>query len=451
MLQASGNTPLQHTSPVLFRGEELRLSKVFDQEGTSAHPVSAEEAWGRFEPFLKKTGVTRISDITQLDRIGIPVFNVLRPSIDSYTAAHGKGFTPTAARLSAAGESLERWYGTSAPLESFRSTWRELSKTYPMIPLERLALTPHSFFHEDLEIPWVLGWDLVRQEEIPLPLELVRLSPGGEEARLVNLSEGLLFQCSSNGLACGVHFLEALSQALLEVIERDSVTCSILASRNKGYAAPVFRAAELDSLPFPRVQELLERIRKAGIEILLGDNGTDVGIPTWNCYLLDQKNPCSVANTAHGMGSSPEQETAMIRAITEAVQGRCVFLSGVRDIVPSKEFRRSLQGNAKTSLELMRRGIEEVSDLSFLEDVPQKTFEEDVHHCLEALGAVGLDRVLAFRLSREEDPVQAVKVVVPGAEGYIFPYYRPGARGIRSIQKGLGEGSPLYRKEDFSW
>ena len=451
MLQTSCDKILHDTTPILFRGKELRLSKVFDLEGTSAHPVSAEEAWNRFEPVLKETGVTRISDITQLDRIGIPVFNVLRPSIDSYTAAHGKGFTATAARLSAAGESLERWYGTSAPLESFRSTWGELSKTYPMIPLERLALTPHSFFHENLEIPWVLGWDLVHQEEIPLPLELVHLSPGGEEARLLDLSEGLLFQCSSNGLACGVHFLEALSQALLEVIERDSVTCSILASHSKEYTAPVFRVANPDSIPFPRVRELLERIGKEEIKILLADNATDVGIPTWNCYLMDQKNPVSLASTAHGMGSALEHETAMIRAITEAVQGRCVFLSGVRDIVPSKEFRRSLQGDAKTSLELMRRGIEEIADLSFLEDVPQKTFEEDVHHCLKTLGAVGLDRVLAFRLSRAEDPVQAVKVVVPGAEGYTFPYYRPGDRGIRSIQKGLGKGSPLYRKEDFSW
>jgi len=451
MLQVPCNTELRKTSPVLFRGEELRLSKIVDREGTSAHPVSAEEAWRRFEPVLKQSGVTRISDITQLDRIGIPVFNVLRPSIDGYTAAHGKGFTSTAARLSAAGESLERWYGTKAPLEFFRSTWRELSKTYSMIPLEGLALTPHSFFHEELEIPWVLGWDLVHQEEIPLPLELVHLSPGGEEDRLIDLSEGLLFQCSSNGLSCGVHFLEAISQALLEVIERDSVTCSILAGRAKGHPAPTFRVAKLDSLPFPRVQELLNRIRRAGIEILLADNGTDVGIPTWNCYLADLENPVSLGSTAHGMGSSLEQETALIRAITEAVQGRCVFLSGVRDIVPSKEFLRSLRGDARTALEIMRRGVEEELDLSSLQDTPKGTFEEDVHCCLEALKNVGLDRVLVFRLSRKEDPVQAVKVVVPGAEGYIFPYYRPGDRGIRSIQKNLGEGSPLHRKEHFSW
>ena len=54
-----------------FRGRELRLPKVQDPEGTSAHPVGAAEAWGLFEPQLRKTGVTRISDVTHLDRIGI--------------------------------------------------------------------------------------------------------------------------------------------------------------------------------------------------------------------------------------------------------------------------------------------------------------------------------------------------------------------------------------------
>ena len=434
-----------------FRGRELRLPKVQDPEGTSAHPVGAAEAWGLFEPQLRKTGVTRISDVTHLDRIGIPVFNVLRPSLNGFSVAHGKGFTPTAARLSAAGESLERWYGTRTELPSFRSTWNDLSRTYPMVPPERLATTPHGFFHRDLEIPWTLGWDLARQEEVPVPLELVHLSPGGSDRSLADLSEGLLFQCSSNGLACGVHLLEALTQALLEVIERDSVTTCTMAARAQGLPAPCLRAARPETLPFPRVRELLDRIGEEGIEVLLADNGTDVGIPTWNCFLLDLKEPHSLASSAHGMGSALDQETAMIRAITEAVQGRCVFLSGVRDIVPSKEFQRSLRGNAATSLRVTRGGVREWLDLSALEDRPFPTFEEDLRFCLERLASVGLDRVLAFQLSRDEDPVQAVKVLVPGAEGYIFPYYQPGERALGGMRHGMEEGSPLFRKEGFPW
>lgn len=449
MTQFSYKTKHQ-SSPVFFYEQGLSLSKNFDLEGTSAHPVSADKAWEIFEPFLKKTGVTRISEITNLDRIGIPVYNVLRPSLNSYTAAHGKGFTANASKLSAAGESLERWYAVTAEIKSFRATWNELSKTYPMIPLKDLALTPHSLFHEDLEIAWTLSWDLVNQEEVPVPLELVRLSPGGSEAKLMDLSEGLLFQCSSNGLACGVHFLEAVSQALLEVIERDSVTCSTFMSRAMGDSSPVFRAADLKTIPFPRVQELLNRISEKNIEIILADNSTDVGIPTWNCFLIDMHDKF-YAGTTHGMGSSLEHETAMIRAITEAVQARSIFFSGVRDIVTSKEFYGFLREDPKNTQKLMKSGIKEEQNLSYLKDNPNNTFEEDVNYCIDRLKDVGIERVLALCLSKEEDPVSVAKIIVPGTEGYIFPYYRPGDRCIRSIKKGLEKGSPLYREEDFAW
>jgi len=437
--------------PVRFRGEELRLRKAVDEEGTSAHPVGADEAWRRFGPFLERTGVTRVSDITHLDRIGIPVFNVLRPSVDGYTAAHGKGFTKTAARLSAAGESLERWYATRVSIPSFRGTWNELTAKYPMVPPERLAPTPHSFFHKDLEIPWALGWDIVRQEEVPLPLELIRLSPGGPDSALLNLDEGLLFQCSSNGLACGAHFLEAVSQALLEVVERDSVTACTMGSRGKGLPGPVFRAALPETVPFPKVQELFEKIRSADIEFLLCDNGTDVRVPTWNCYLFDMEDAEGIGGVAHGMGSSLDHETAMIRAVTEAVQGRCVFLSGVRDIVPSKEFGGFMSGDARLAKKAMESAVGEWLDMSVVKDEPFDTFEEDVRETVRRLSIVGLDRVIVYRLSRPDDPVQAAKVFVPGAEGYIFPYYLPGERAVAAIRLGLGEGSPLFREEGFSW
>jgi len=448
--ETAGETK-REVPPVLFRGEELRLEKIADEEGTSAHPMRAEEAWARFDPFLKRTGVTRVSDITHLDRIGIPVFNVLRPSVDGYTAAHGKGFTKTAARLSAAGESLERWYATRTAIPSIRGTWNELSKKYPMVPPERLALTPHSFFHKDLEIPWALGWDIARQEEVALPLELVRLSPGGPDSSLLSLDEGLLFQCSSNGLSCGVRFLEAVSQALLEVVERDSVTSCTMGSRGKGLPGPVFRAAKEETVPFPKVRELVDRIRSAGIEILLCDNGTDVRVPTWNCFLFDMEDAGGIGGVAHGMGSSLDVETAMIRAVTEAVQGRCVFLSGVRDIVPSKEFGGFMSGDARLAKEAMESAVGEWMDMSGVKDAPFATFEEDVRETVRRLSAVGLDRVIVYRLSRPDDPVQAAKVVVPGAEGYIFPYYLPGERAVAAIRHGLGEGSPLFREEGFSW
>ena len=52
-----------------------------------------------------------MADITDLDRIGIPVFSSIRPMADrgAISVYNGKGATPTEARVSAMMEGLERY------------------------------------------------------------------------------------------------------------------------------------------------------------------------------------------------------------------------------------------------------------------------------------------------------------------------------------------------------
>jgi len=110
-----------------------------------------------------------------------------------------------------------------------------------------------------------------------------------------------------------------------------------------------------------------------------------------------------------------------------------------------------MSGDARLAKEAMESAVGEWLDMSGVKDGPFATFEEDVCETVRRLSAVGLDRVIVYRLSRPDDPVQAAKVFVPGAEGYIFPYYTPGERAVAAIRYGLGEGSPLFREEGFSW
>jgi YcaO-like protein with predicted kinase domain len=59
---------------------------------------------------IKKIGVTRIADITNLDRLGIPIFSAIRPSAarGAISIYSGKGSTEQRARISAVMESFER-------------------------------------------------------------------------------------------------------------------------------------------------------------------------------------------------------------------------------------------------------------------------------------------------------------------------------------------------------
>src|SRR3546814_15588111 len=59
-------------------------------------------------PFLKTAlaaaelcGVTRLADITRLDRLGLPVWQAVRPAGRALSVHQGKGASPLAARIGA--------------------------------------------------------------------------------------------------------------------------------------------------------------------------------------------------------------------------------------------------------------------------------------------------------------------------------------------------------------
>ncbi len=62
-------------------------------------------AWIR--PLLPQFGITRVANITGLDRIGIPVWTCIRPNGRSLSVSQGKGLTPELAQVSAVMESIE--------------------------------------------------------------------------------------------------------------------------------------------------------------------------------------------------------------------------------------------------------------------------------------------------------------------------------------------------------
>ncbi len=77
---------------------------------------SPQETISQIEPYFEKIGLTRLADITGLDRIGIPVILSVRPNSTFLAVDAGKGITPEAATASAAMEYIERYhagYGTS--------------------------------------------------------------------------------------------------------------------------------------------------------------------------------------------------------------------------------------------------------------------------------------------------------------------------------------------------
>src|SRR5579863_7358634 len=85
------------------------LPKRFRQ-GTHRSAAPAETL-ARVRPHAARMGITRLGNVTGLDRIGIPVAIAVRPNSRSVSVSQGKGLDLAHAMASALMESVEGFHG----------------------------------------------------------------------------------------------------------------------------------------------------------------------------------------------------------------------------------------------------------------------------------------------------------------------------------------------------
>ncbi|MGQ3295575.1 MAG: YcaO-like family protein, partial [Shinella sp.] len=175
---------------------------------------SPEQTWSRIEALLPRFGVTRLSRLTGLDRVGIPVWNAVSPNARSIVINQGKGITDIDARVSAAMEALERAIA-GEPLVPVRHASRRDFATAgdACLPLDIFVAANRAFLTEDETLEWFAGHDIVTGKRVWVPREAVCLDRTDTAPR---------FWQSSDGLASGNSETEAILHGLLERIERDA-------------------------------------------------------------------------------------------------------------------------------------------------------------------------------------------------------------------------------------
>ncbi|HWC39582.1 MAG TPA: YcaO-like family protein [Acidimicrobiales bacterium] len=435
-------------APIHFLGAEHRAPKGF-RDGT--HRVcSPEETLERVQPLLAVAGITRIADVTGLDRIGIPTVLAMRPNAPTLANAAGKGFTLAAATVSAVMEGIELHYaeaydppegGDGIGIDVSAAAGyvqaghgRRLTATLDELAAEGLACTPehlpfsrHNLFRPDLPEDWVIGFDLIGQQPLAVPFASVSMVPGHRRP-----NPRLSFQGGSNGLASGNVFLEAVCSGLAEVIERDAVTCTKL---RRGGAIESGPAIDLDRFESDNVRALIARLQQAGVRPVVFDCTVDTGVPTYTAFLFDERLPST--GVYRGYGGHLDPEIAIIRALTEAVQGRSIYIAGTRDDLFTLEHRR-----------LRRRGDDRGVDPSTIPltrdgclppSLAAETFEEDCRTLVAAVQAVGLEHVVVVDLAPADLQISVVRVIVPGLEGYSsLVQWTTGPRGRTIVDERVG-------------
>ena len=99
-----------------------------------------EETLKSTTPLLPVAGVTRIANVTGLDRIGIPVVMVVRPNARSVSVSQGKGITLAAAKASGVMESIEGHVAETVELETKRAPLNGPPGDMPAVDWRRLPL-----------------------------------------------------------------------------------------------------------------------------------------------------------------------------------------------------------------------------------------------------------------------------------------------------------------------
>ncbi len=359
-------------------------------------------------------GLTRLADITGLDRIGIPTFAGYRPQAPTLAASAGKGFTTIAAQVSAGMEAVEIWHAENLTLEVVLASHRELATDELTVAREHLPLTKHSLFDPTRTEAWVWGWDIVTQRQVAVPYACV--SMGNNDYRPTD--RWMPFAAGSNGLAGGNHILEAVAAALYEVVERDAIACERVAG------TAMDRRVDLTTISDSLVQSLIDQYNAAGVTPYLFDCTVDTAVPTYMAIVADRLDPS--LGLYRGYGAHLDPHIAMIRALTEAAQARLVLLAGSRDDYFGRDQRLNrFSGDARmTSLDDLPAHARADSHPAAATDA----FHSDIHAVVQRLTDAGLSSVIVVDLSRPDLGIPVARVVVPELEGYVFDHYLAGPR-----------------------
>lgn len=355
-------------------------------------------------------GVSRIADVTGLDRVGWPVAAVYRPNARSAVVSHGVGADFEIAKLAGVMEAIEHFHAEHIELPSRLGSILDLSTTHVLANVDGVIVAERT-----APIQWVEGIDLLNETTVGLPLDLV------------HLDRTISSPASSTGLAAAFSAAEAQRHALCEIIERDAAA-SWFARPPKAQAAT---RLDLRTVGSADALALLERIAKAGLHVAVWDATSDIGVAVLLCNLVEAGTaPLPPAASAWGMAAHLDRDRAIVKCLEEALLARLATIAAVSDDIGFADLVPILDGAVMERIDVVWRGIGQRRFAS----VPSRAADTavgEVAWLLDRFKAAGFGCVIAVDLTRPEFGIAVVRVVVPGMGDIAAP------RGSRVRLPGL--------------
>lgn len=352
----------------------------------------------RIAPVARALGVTRLADISGLDRIGIPVFQAVRPLSLSLSVSQGKGATADAARVSALMEAIELHHAETCPTHSHGVADAEEARLWALMApadLQGSSFVPAS------SRGWMHAVDLLSGRAMRVPHGLVSMD--------FTIPPEVDLWPNSNGLASGNTADEARASALCELIEREDHACWL----EQGLRARRASALDLDSVTDRLGRTLIARVHRAGLRLALWDMSGPIGAAVIGCAITEVGAARSVQlPPAMGVGCHPDAGVALARAICEAAQTRAALIAGARDDIDPARYHDAGMQRQGFSLAMLDFAPARRSWLA----VPTRSHDDaagDLAWLLERCAAAGAGPVACVDLGRPEIGIDVVKLLVP--------------------------------------
>lgn len=339
-------------------------------------------------------GVTRLADITRLDRIGLPVWQAIRPMSRALSVHQGKGASHGAAQIGALLEAAESHAAEIFMDEGPTCRWTDLPSGERLASLNGLARDPAAPPDPLDAIRWCQA-QRFDGSACFVPFETVSLD--------FTLPSPSRFERASAGVATGRGRDEALRVALHELIERDA--------RGQFRELDMIERMEweiaTDSIRFAWFHELMERIEAAGSSVTLHALPALCGVPVIACSLHDDGKGPTPYRALLGHAAHPFPEQALFQAMAEAVQGRLTYIAGARDdLLPS----HYVQDRSAMLFALAPPAPPGIDLVDFAGIAPGPTSAEAL---VTGLAEAGFDETCYVTLS-EAHGFTTIRAIVPG-------------------------------------
>ena len=378
----------------------LILNDAYKQFTTDQDKIMPPgETVKQFKNKLAKLDLDILKGTERIDngRLGIPVyFSVCGKDAAVLTGNSkqmGKGVTPQQAEASAVMELAERFSFFSFSKNDNNFFVEKYSNLKDKaISFEMIARSVHDTsddlerakkVFENIPLKWTKAFNLTRNEEVLYPFDW-------------------FFAINEfNGPSAGNCKEEAIIQGICEVVERH---VSSIISRNR-LNVPAIR---LDSPTEPMVVEIINKYKKAGINLFVSDFTLDIGIPTVGVLAYDPVTFPDSSEIVWTAGTTPDPQKALSRALTETAQ-----LGG--DFNTSSNYAASGLPkflNIEDSGYIMRPGKK--TDIASLPDLSDDNIKIEIENCISALDRKGLE-VILVDIMHPLLEIPAFYTIIPGA------------------------------------